>query len=158
MNKWLAGALTVILLAVPICAGLVSCSRSPRDPSADELSRLGLEPGMGRAAGVVVDTADFLPEGATPQTYAGASIVISRAAEAGTYKVREEEPVRTNYEAGDVVAEVESGEHGQWQVDLDPGKYLVRALYGESSYSEELLIDIEAAAILNLRLELLHGV
>jgi hypothetical protein len=158
MNKWLVGAIGIGLLAVLICVALVIQHPRPRDPSADESGRLGLQTGMGRAAGIVVDAGDFLPEGATPQTYVGASIVISRAIEAGTYTVSEEEPEHANYEVGDIVAEVESGKGGHWQVDLDPGKYFVRALYGDSSYSEELLIDIEAAAILDLRLELHHGV
>ena len=113
---------------------------------------------MGRVAGIVVDAEGFLPEGATAQSYVGASIVIRRAVEAGTHRVSEEEPEYTNYEAGDTVVETESGEGGYWQADLDPGRYFIQAFYGESSYSEELLVAIEEAVILNLRLELLHGV
>jgi len=158
MNKWLVGVLAISLLAASICVALVFQQPRPRDPCADGSSGLDLQPGMGKATGIVVDAGDFLPEGATPQTYAGASIVIRRAVEAGTYTVGEEEPERTNYEAGDIVAEAESGEGGYWQADLDPGRYFVRAFYGESSYSEELLIDIEKDAVLSLRLELLHGV
>ena len=158
MNKWLVGLFAISLLASLICVALVFQHPRPRDPSANESGRLGLQPGMGRAAGIVVDASDFLPEGATPQTYVGASIVIRRAVEAGTYRVGEEEPEHTNYEAGDIVAETESGEGGYWQADLDPGRYFVRAFYGDSSYSEELLIDIEEGAVLSLRLELLHGV
>jgi hypothetical protein len=158
MNKWLVGAIGIGLLAVLICVALVIQHPRPRDPRTDESSRLDLEPGMGRAVGIVVDAGSFLLEGATPQTYVGASIVIHRAVEAGTYTVGEGEPERTNYEAGDIVAEAESGEGGYWQADLDPGRYFVRAFYGESSYSEELLIDVEKDAILSLRLELLHGV
>ena len=158
MSKWLVGVLAVSLLAVSICIVFVLQHPRPRDPSADESSGLGLQPGMGRAAGIVVDAGDFLPEEATPQTYAGASIAIRTAVEAGTYTVGEGEPERTNYEAGDIVAEATSGEGGHWQVDLSPGKYFIQAFYGESSYSEMLLIDIEAAVILNLRLELIHGV
>jgi hypothetical protein len=158
MSKWLAGVLAISLLAVSICVAFVFQYPLPRDPSADESSRFDLQSGMGRAAGIVVDSGDFLPEGATPQTYAGASIVIRRAVEAGTYTVGEEEPEHTNYEAGDIVAEAESGEGGYWQVDLHPERYFVRAFYGESSYSEELLIEIEEDAVLGLRLELRHGV
>ena len=158
MNKWLVGLLAISLLAVSIYAALVLQSPRPRDPIADESDRSGLQPGMGRAAGTVVDSDDFLPEGATAQTYVGASIVIRRAVEAGTYRVDEEEPEHTNYEAGDIVAEAASGEGGFWQVDLEPGRYFIRAFYGQSSYSEELLIDIEEGAVLSLRLELLHGV
>jgi len=158
MNKWLVGVLAISLLALSICVALVFEYPRPRDPIADESSRLDLQPDMGRAAGIVVDSDDFLPEGATAQTYVGASVVFRRAVEAGTYRVGEEEPEHTNYEAGDTVAEAESGEGGYWQVDLDPGRYFVRAFYGESSYSEEVLIDIEEGAVLSLRLELLHGV
>ena len=158
MSKWLVCALAMSLLAVSICVALVVESPRPGDPSADESSRLDLQPGMGRAAGIVVDAGDFLPKGATPQTYVGASVVVRKAVEAGTYTVGEERPERTSYEAGDLVAEAESGEGGYWQADLDPGRYFVRAFYGEASYSEELLIDIDAATILDLRLELLHGV
>jgi hypothetical protein len=158
MSKWLVGMLAISLLAVSICVAVVFQYPRPRDLSADESSRLDLQPGMGRAAGIVVDSGDFLPEGATPQTYIGASIVIRRAVEAGTYRVGEEEPEHTNYEAGDIVAEAESGEGGCWQADLDPGRYFIRAFYGQSSYSVELLIDIEEGAVLSLRLELLHGV
>lgn len=158
MPKWLVGVLAISLVVAAIGVALASYYPRPGNPSADDLGRLGLEPGMGRAAGTVVDDSDFLPEGATPHTYAGASIVIRRAVEAGTYKISEEAPATINYEAGETVAEAESDEDGYWQLDLDPGKYFVRAFYGESSYSEELLIDIEEGAILNLRLELLHGV
>jgi len=156
MNKWLMGVLAISLLAVSIGVALVL--QQPRDPSADESSRFDLQPGMGRAAGIVMDAEIFLQQGATPQTYAGASVVIRRALEAGSYTVGQEEPERTNYEAGDIVAEVESGEGGYWQADLDPGMYFVRAFYGQSSYSEDVLIGIEEDAVLNLSLELLHGV
>ncbi len=158
MTKSLVTALVISLVAISICVALLFYYPSPRSPSLDELGRLDLEPGMGRAAGIVVDHGGFLPEGATPDTYVGASIVINRAVEAGTYKISGEEPEHINYNVGELVAEVESGEHGYWQADLDPGKYFVRAFYGDYSYSEELLIDIEEDAILNLRLELLHGV
>jgi len=158
MSKGLAGVLAISLLAISIGVVLVFEHSRPRVPGADDAGRLNLQPGMGRVAGIVVDAGDVLPEEATPQTYVGAAIVIRRAIEAGTYRVGEEEPEHTNYEAGDIVAEAESGEGGYWQVDLDPGRYFVRAFYGESSYSEELLIAIEEAVILNLRLELLHGV
>ncbi len=158
MSKWSVGVLAISLLAVSIGVALFLQHPRPRDPNADESSRFDLQPGMGRAAGIVVDSGDFLPEGATPQTYVGASIVIRRAIEAGIYTVGQEEAERTNYEAGDTVAEGESGEGGYWQVDLDPGMYFIRAFYEESSYSEELLVDIEEGAALDLRLELHHGV
>jgi len=158
MSKWLIGVLAIGLLGVSICVALFIQHPHLRDPSANESGRSGLQAGMGRAAGIVVDKGDFLPEGETLQTYVGASIVIRRAIEAGTYTVSEEDPEHTNYERGDTVAEVESGAGGHWQMDLEPGKYFVRAFYGESSYSEEWLIDIEEDGILNLRLELLHGV
>ena len=154
MTKWLV----ISLMAASICVALVFYYSQPRDPIADESGRLGLEPGMGRAAGVVVDKVDNLPEGATPQIYEGASIIISKAVVAGTYKISGDEPVSVNYEAGELVAEIESDEYGYWEMDLDPGKYFVRAFYGESSYSENTLVDVEEAVILHLRLELLHGV
>jgi len=158
MSKGLAGVLAISLLAISIGVVLVFEHSRPRDASADESSGLGLQLGMGRVAGIVVDAEDFLPEGATAQSYVGASIVIRRAIEAGTYRVGEEGPEQTSYEAGDIVAEAESGEGGYWQANLDPGKYFVRAFYGESSYSEESLIGIEEGAVVTLRLELLHGV
>jgi len=153
MQKWVVAALGISLLAILII------SRAPsRHPGANESGRLNLEPGLGRVAGVVLDSGDDIPEGSSPQFYEGALIVIHRALEAGTYKTSGEEPEQVNYEVGELVAEIESGELGCWQADLDPGKYFIRAFYGESSYSEELLIDIDAATILDLRLELLHGV
>ncbi len=155
MKKWSVRVSAIILLAVSICAGLVSCGPGPRDVSADEL---GLEPGTGRVTGIVVDKGDFLPEGGTPQTYEGALIVVYKAVEAGTYKMSGEGPAYISYEAGEMVAEVESEEYGYWQVDLNPGKYFIRAFYGESSYSENILVDLEEADVLHLRLELLHGV
>ena len=158
MGKWLACVLAVSLVAVSIAVLLVFEHPHPRAPSADEVSRLDLQPGMGRVAGIVADADEFLPEGATPQTYAGASIVIRKAIEAGTYRVGEEEPEHTSYEAGEIAAETQSGGDGHWQADLEPGKYFVRAFYGESSYSGEHLINIEEGAVLSLRLELLHGV
>jgi hypothetical protein len=158
MSKWLVGVLAISLVAVSICVALVFQNPRPTDPTTDESSRFDLQPGMGRAAGIVVDAGDFLQEGATPQTYAGSSIVIREVMEAGTYTIGGDQPERPNYEAGDIVAEAESGEDGSWQVDLSPGKYFIQAFYEESSYSERLLIDIEEAVTLNLRLELLHGV
>jgi len=79
MSKWSVGVLAISLLAVSIGVALFLQHPRPRDPNADESSRFDLQPGMGRAAGIVVDSGDFLPEGATPQTYVGASIVIRRA-------------------------------------------------------------------------------
>jgi len=158
MNKWSVGVLAISLVAVSICVALVVQHPRTGDPIANESSGLDLRPGMGRAAGIVVDAADFLPEGATPQTYAGASIVIRKAIEAGTYTVGGEEPEHTNYEAGEIAAETQSGEGGYWQADLSPGKYFIQAFYGESSYSEEMLIDIEEDAVVSIGLELLHGV
>ena len=158
MKKWLVRVLTIILLAVSICAGLVACGPCSRNPSSDELGGLGLKPGTGRVTGIVVDKGDFLPEGATPQTYEGASIVIYRAVEAGTYKLSGEEPAHISYEVGEMVAEIESKEYGSWQVDLDPGKYFIRAFYGDSSYSESMLVEVDADHVLQLRLELIHGV
>lgn len=155
MKKWSVRVLASILLAALICAGLVACVPDPKDVSADKLD---LELGKGRVSGIVVDKDSFLPEGATAQTYEGASIVIYRAVVAGTYQVSGDEPAHASYEAGEMVAQVESEEHGYWQVDLDPGRYFIRAFYGESSYSENVLVDVEEAAILHLRLELLHGV
>jgi len=155
MKKWSVRVSAIILLAVSICAGLVSCGPCPRDVSAD---KLGLEPGTGRVTGIVVDNGDFLPEGATAQTYEGASIVIYKAVEAGTYQVSGDEPAYVSYEAGETVVELKSEEHGYWQIDLNPGKYFIRAFYGVSSYSENVLVDIEEADVLHLRLELLHGV
>jgi len=158
MRKRSVRALAVTLLVLPICAGLVSCSRSPRTPGKDASSAPVLEPGKGRVAGVVADKVDLLPDDVEPQTYEGASIAIYRAVEAGAYRVSAEEPVRVNYEVGETAAVVESGENGCWHADLDPGKYFVRAFYGDSSYSETLLVDVKEAAILELQLGLIHGV
>ena len=158
MTKWIVGVLAVGLVAASICIALTIHSPRPRGPIADENGRLSLVPGLGRVSGIVVDDDDLLPEGATPHTYEGASIHIYRAVEAGTYKTGGDDPAHINYAMGERVAELESDKHGTWRVDLVPGKYFAQAFYGDSSYSENLLVDVEEAAIVHLRLELLHGV
>jgi len=158
MKRWMVRVSAIILVAVLACVGLVSCCLWPRDLGTDDLDRLGLDPGKGRVIGIVVDKDEFLPEGATPQTYEGASIVINKAVEAGTYKLSEEEPECINYEVGEMVTEVKSGEDGCWQVNLDPGKYFIRAFYGESSCSGDILVEVEEGNVIHLSLELIHGV
>jgi len=78
--------------------------------------------------------------------------------EAGTYKLGEGQPEYINYNVGEMVTEVKSGEDGYWQVDLEPGNYFIRAFYGVSSYSGNMLVEVEEGNVTNLNLELIHGI
>lgn len=158
MKRWVVMLSSVILVGVLAYVGIVLWSARPKDLGTDDLHRLGLDPGKGRVIGIVTDKEEFLPQGTTPQTYEGASIRIHKAVQAGTYKLSEEEPERILYEVGEIVAEVKSGKDGHWQVDLEPGKYFIRAFYGERSYSGDMFIEVQEGGVQHLSLELMHGV
>lgn len=120
----------------------------------------GTEPpqGKGRITGVVRDNEEHLAPGSSPQTYEGALIQIYKAAEAGRYRLAEGELEQIDYEAGELVAEVKSGKSGRWEVELEPGKYFIRASYGDASYSDDILVEVEQGKVKKLDLELIHGV
>ncbi len=158
MKRWVVIGSVITLVTVLVCGGVACWWLSPGDLGTDDLDRLGLEPGKGRVIGVVTDKKEFLPPGATLQTYEGASISVCEAVQAGTYKLSEEEPERINYDVGEMVAEVKSGEDGYWQVDLDPGRYFIRAFYGERSYTGDIFIEVKEGEVEHLSLELIHGV
>ena len=152
MRIRLARIITVILLLIVSGAAAVSC----QEPNPDDTTNL--KPGMGRISGVVTDDTEQLPEGTAVETYEGASIRVHQAVEAGRYRLAEGEPERIDYEAGELVTEVKSGEDGYWQVDLEPGRYFVRAFYGTDSYSGDILIEVGSGDVITLDLKLIHGV
>jgi len=114
--------------------------------------------GKGRITGVVRDSEEHLAPGSSPQAYEGILIQVYEAVEAGRYRLAEGEPEQIDYEAGGLVAEVKSGEGGLWEVELEPGKYFIRAFYGDVSYSDNILIEVEQGKVKKLDLELIHGV
>ena len=120
----------------------------------------GTEPpqGKGQITGVVRDNEEHLAPGSSPQTYEGALIQVYEAVEAGRYKLAEGEPEQIDYETGDLDAEVKSGKGGLWEVELEPGKYFIRAFYGDTSYSGDVLIEVKSGEVKKLDLELIHGV
>ena len=158
MKRWIVVASAVVLIAVLVCGGVACSWLSPRDLGEDDLDRAALDPGKGRIIGVVTDNEEFLPEGATPQTYEGASIRVHRAVESGTYKLWGGGPEGILYDVGEMVAEVKSREDGHWQVDLEPGAYFIRAFYGDRSYSGDILIEVKEGEVEHLTLELIHGI
>lgn len=158
MKRWVAIVSSVILVGVLVYVGVALWSARPKDLGPDDLDRLGLEPGKGRVIGIVTDNEEYLPEGTTPQTYEGALILVNEGVEAGTYKLGEGQPEYINYNVGEMVTEVKSGEDGYWQVDLEPGNYFIRAFYGVSSYSGDILVEVEEGNVTNLNLELIHGI
>jgi hypothetical protein len=144
----------VILLASAInLAGGLSCDNGDSGQGTPDLPT-----GKGRISGVVTDAKEYLPQGTSPQTYEGAIIRISVAAEAGRYRLSEDAPWQIDYEAGGQLFEVKSRKDGYWQVDLSPGKYFIKALYGEGSYSEDILIEVEEGQEIKLDLGLIHGI
>jgi len=151
MNKWIISASLFILVLTLGSMLSVSCGPDGQN---------GTEPpqGKGRITGVVRDNEEHLAPGLSPQTYAGALVQVYEAVEAGRYRLAEGEPEQIDYEPGGLVAEVKSGEGGQWEVTLEPGKYFIRAFYGDASYSDEILVEVESGEIKKLDLELLHGV
>ena len=148
MKKWKVVASVLILVAVMSCFGAVSCEGSGSDS----------ETGKGRIYGVVADDEEHLAPGSSPQTYEGALIQVYEAVEGGRYRLAEGEPEQIDYETGGLVAEVKSGEGGLWEVELEPGKYFIRAFYGDASYSDAILTEVEPGEIKKLDLELIHGV
>ena len=120
----------------------------------------GTEPpqGKGRITGVVRDNMEHLAPGSSPKTYEGALIQVCEAVEAGRYRLAEGEPEQIDYETGGLVTEVKSGKGGLWEVELEPGKYFIRAFYGDLSYSGDILIEVKAGDVKKLDLELIHGV
>jgi len=158
MKRWVVIVSSIVLVGVLAYVGIVLWSARSKDLGPDDLDRLGLDPGKGRISGIVTDNEEYLPEGTTPQTYEGALILVNEAVAAGTYKLGEGQPERINYVLGEMVTEVKSGEDGYWQVDLEPGKYFIRAFYGVSSYSGDILVEVEGGNVVHLSLELIHGV
>ena len=110
-----------------------------------------------RITGVVQDDGTQLDPGSSPQTYEGAKIKIFEAVEAGRYRLSADAPEQIDYESGEMVAEIASGKDGCWQADLEPGMYFVRAFYGDASYSDDVLVKIEAGEKTRLDLKLIHG-
>ena len=150
-------ALLALLLTVLVFAG-ASCREPGAAGPAKAPADSGPEPDRGVVEGVVVDNEELLAEGATPQTYEGASILVLQAVESGTYKVAEGQPERASYDPGEKVAELTSGEDGYWQMDLEPGTYFVRAFYGDASYSEDVFVEVAPDSVTHVTLELVHGV
>ncbi|MBN1857360.1 MAG: hypothetical protein JW846_10475 [Dehalococcoidia bacterium] len=109
-------------------------------------------------SGVVVDSPVSLSSGATPLSYPGAVVTVCEAIESGTCRVSADAPLTVSYEPGDEVAEVTSGADGTWEVELPPGTYFVRALFGEQSYSEDVLVEVVEEETVVVTLELIHGV
>jgi hypothetical protein len=107
--------------------------------------------GKGRLTGTVRD------RDTTSRTFEGAIIKINRATEAGTYKLSADSPEQSEYETGSPVAEITSGKNGNWQADLEPGKYCVRAFYEDASYSDEIPVDLVEGETKTVDLELVHG-
>jgi len=158
MKRWIVVASAVVLIAVLVCGGVACSWLSPRDLGEDDLDRAALDPGKGRIMGVVTDNEMCLPEGATPQVYEGALILVNEAVESGTYKVSADAPERINYVADKEVAKVRSGKDGYWQIELEPGMYFIRAFYGDRSYSGDILIEVKEGGVEHLTLELIHGI
>ena len=79
MKRWVVIVSSVILVGVLAYVGVVLWSARPKDLGPDDLDRLGLDPGKGRIIGIVTDNEEYLPQGTTPQTYEGASVVANTA-------------------------------------------------------------------------------
>ena len=151
-------ALLALLVTLLVVAGASCREPGAAGTGAQEPDDLVPLPDKGVVEGVVMDREESLPEGATSQTYQGASILVYEAVESGTYRVAAGQPERTSYEPGEKVAELTSAEDGYWRIDLEPGTYFVRAFYGPSSYSEEILVEVERGSATHVDLELIHGV
>jgi hypothetical protein len=153
MNRWIipvSVSLSLLLFAVSSMLS-ISCGTGGQN---------GTEPPQdkGRITGVVRDSEENLAPESTPQTYEGALIQVYKAVEAGRYRLAEDKPEQIDYETGELVTEVESGEGGRWEVELEPGKYFIRAFYGDTSYSGDVLIEVKSGEVKKLDLELIHGV
>jgi len=151
MNRWIIPVPLFLLLFTLSSMLSVSCGPDGQN---------GTEPpqGKGRITGVVRDDEEHLAPGSSPQTYEGALIQVYEAVEAGTYRSSEGAPEQIAYESGELAAEVKSGKGGRWEVELEPGKYFIRAFYGDASYSDAILVEVEQGKIKGLDLELIHGV
>ena len=150
MKRWIVIVSGVILVAVLACVG-AACQ-----PEGLDTDDIGLN--KGKVMGIVTDKEELLPEGTTPQTYKGASILVNEAVESGTYKLSADTPERINYIAGEEVVRVKSGKDGYWQIELEPGMYFIRAFYGDRSYSENILIEVREGGEEHIVIELIHGV
>ena len=151
MNRWIIPVSLLLLLFT--VSSMLSISCNPSGKNGTELPK-----DDGQITGVVRDSEEHLAPGSTPQTYEGALIQVYKAVEAGRYRLAEDKPEQIDYETGELVAEVESGEGGRWEVSLEPGKYFIRAFYQDSSYSEEILVEIESGKSKTLDLHLIHGI
>lgn len=118
----------------------------------------GSNPGDGTLAGIVTDNPVTKQPGVASRNYAGISVIVHKAIEAGTYRTSADAPLKTSYKTGEVVAEAVSDKDGRFRFSLPTGFYMVRGAGGEKVYASGVLAEIKTGATTDIVLHLNFGV
>jgi len=160
MRKWRVTAWSIIAtLALVTSAVITGCQSPDAGTGARDSLTSGSGEGTGKIAGVVTDSEVSLPEGAAAQKYQGASITVCKAVATGGYsQLCGSCPKIPAYDVGEIVVEVTSGKDGYWEAELPAGKYFVRAILGERTYSGDIFIEVIKGETVKLDIKLISGV
>jgi hypothetical protein len=150
----MAKCLSLFLLAVLLSASFAGVACQPVPPTVITPSG-SLQ---GTLSGVVTDDPVTKAPGKATQNYPGISVQVLKAVASGTYRTSADAPVRTNYVAGDKIAETVSGPDGRFSISLAPGPYLVRGSGGEKVYASAVLAEIKSGSTTEIVLHLNFGV
>jgi hypothetical protein len=160
-----------LIIIVILLFALTACSYPPNDAdiSDDEEDTIIFSEDLPRAllTGVVVDAeiTEFgimnffeYEEALTAEIkYSGAKVAIYQAVEAGTTKMGEGFPELINYNKGNKVAELLTDDNGIFLIELPPGVYFVAVFYSVSSYSGDLVIELDENGE-QIGIGLIHGI
>lgn len=160
-----------LVIMVILLFALTACSYKPNDAdsSNDEKDTIIFSEDLPRALlkGVVVDAEitefgimsffEYEKALTAEVKYASAKVTIYQAIEAGTTKVGEGYPEVINYNKGNKVAELLTDSDGFFQVELPPGVYFIAVFYGQSSYSENIILELGEEQV-QIGIGLIHGI
>ena len=160
-----------LVIMVILLFALTACSYPPNDAdiSNDEEDTIIFSEDLPRVLlkGVVVDAeiSEFgimsffeYEKALTAEVkYASAKVTIYQAIEAGTTKIGEGCPEVTNYNKGKKVTELLTDSDGLFQIELPIGVYFIVVFYGQSSYSESIILELDEEQV-QIGIGLIHGI
>jgi hypothetical protein len=159
-------SIVITIIAGIFLFALTACSYPPNN---SDVSKYLIDSDHPRALlkGVVVDAeiTEFgimsffeYEKALTKETkYASAKVTIYQAIEAGTTKMGEGYPEVTNYNKGNKVTELLTDSNGLFQIELPIGVYFKVVFYGQSSYSESIILELDEEQV-QIGIGLIHGI
>jgi hypothetical protein len=160
-----------LIITISLLLALTACSYPPSSNEGSKIDSnfVQFDPDLPTATllGVVVDAeiTEFgimnffeYEEALTAEIkYSGAKVAIYQAVEAGTTKMGEGFPELINYNKGNKVAELLTDDNGIFLIELPPGVYFVAVFYSVSSYSGDLVIELDENGE-QIGIGLIHGI